>query len=1582
MKKLTKIVTLSSLLVMISGLTAHAFLLPPGPVTPTVDAPTDVAFSLKNVGSTAQMYASQAQTYANNATKAVKSAKKKYMDKFTGFMGGLFKKKEKQAIPGSKTIQKSKIADIYDAESVKKALYTLFLAYPVDCEKDADSFASCVAYQAKAEEFYQDTVIEIYTSVRQLELEMATLEQQTETLKATFSGAGGDGAESGDDENGAWKNAYNAYETMDSILKVAQEVVAMKAQYEAALLLREQVKPAAYISKKERKAKEKAAKEAAKTSAYFREEPVKLASSGRISTSETLVFGQLGIITQADFSLNNKAVTATSAADIENEEDDEDYVYDPTLYGNITFEDAAEPPLASAFEANREKLQELDKIAPLYEKSQEALEVHNLIQALDSYRGIFQNYEQYQKLHAKALEGMVAADQCTIQYLNRYYSDPEKVWKGNIADAAVNDYDARQGISGWAVKAFEIAKSQESLPLEPDDLGTIEINADVDINDISSSNEAEAEFAKQDLSGLANPSQTEQTEKAARESQMISFNIGAEAGQLLAEDQYKSNPQWGKPATRFPIWNDQINFYNQYLDGKYANIKDYLHQLDVSSVIVDLAYTLNDLTVDDERERTNNRSGLDRLSAQLHKEDQAADPSSVMKDMESSRDKLLDQALQNKKSALLPLENRKKNLEAKLDQASTLLSDYSEQLNTIQQNKLTADTGVAVRESQLIYLKERQGEAEDNLIRQTDVEYTEETMETSPEKTENVYSVKRTTSKEKKALFNTDDAVSEYNDKVKKLQFKVQHQNAVSSAEQEAEVSGRQKLMPVEMNSNDNGSVSLYPENGASTLPTVNTNSGQKKSLFRRRPFSDNSTYAPLNTSKYSLSQTLYFGAPYQSSTASSRRAFAKSASLPAETVNYEQEKAKLDAQLDRQIAEETDTETIENELAVEQKTIDAEDITYTKAEHSESKQINLEDSEDMALAKIQLSQNQAESETNEEKAARLKTLIEQKRQDIDQLNQQIKNVETQMEAVETNYISQVQQIEKAYSDKVAEAKKYVEHKRQARKTLDLISYYKDKVGLPVAGVDGLFPPFSLLKILNTATGLTDDAKNYADQLVDEAQKSILNLGEGIYIGQYGNKMTNIHTGLMDKLQSLPVDGLSEFSSAIGGYAQTASIIKPLTSLFQKMMIEQACAKDNCKKVDEDYFVGSYAKERDFMVPKPAPEEYLPPLREMVHFDDVDYDNINKAADGGLTRDGFLNSGAKIPEIWKRILSGKALVDKDIDLQALLSEGGEMPDFMRGGRYPCKLDDQIVDIDNLDGQFRIFTSKALPVKASAEQKAYRPLQMAKMPQCKEISLKSSGGILGKIYVTVEDKIEEVTASAKVATFQEFSAGSLHSELGTLLTASDNGIFFNTAPNTVFTRLSKMAEEVSQDSSSYTANMRDEVYKKTLLNHNQFGNFLTFAEQEISYRQALEELKLSVDETKKILFEQFEKIGFTPKADYNLARQEDYDLTKDNLNRRKNTLVNEGFEEMEAVNAADNPVVEERLDKIKNIFTALRKDKEAYIPLTDATDSGAELDEKIKTEEVNHKVTAEYNKKADEEFEKQLNGYPIPFCAAY
>ena len=1541
MIKFLRIMALSSLLIIFSGKMSEGVLLPPGPVSPTLDAPTDVTFGLKNVGTTAQSVAAQAQAVANEATSKVKSVKKKFMDKFTGFMGGLFQKKEKISLPGTKTVKETEIADIYDADSVKKAMYQLFLAYPVDCDAGPDEFKQCSDYRAKAEEFYQDTVIEIYTTVRQLEEELFTLRQEVDNLSSTFAGgtAGSDGAETGDDENGAWKNAYNAYETMDSILKITQELTAMKIQYEAAQLLRNQIKPAAYVSKEERKAKEKAAEEA-KTSFNQRIKKVKLVSSGKFSHSETLMFGQIGIITQADFALKSDTTDTETTT---TEEDEEEYVYDPSLYGNISFSDASPAPIDSPFAGSEDKIAELDKVTPIYEKAQEAMSVHNLLQSLDSYQEIFKNYEQYKRLHEKSVQAIAIADQCAIQYLGRRYSSPETIWKGTMPDAALNDYDARQGISGWAVKAFELAKSEEAMPVELDDLETMEINTDIDLDDANSTDALQKELEQQNNSGLKNPSQSEEIEKSTRESQMISFNIGAEAAQLLVEDQYKSNPQWGTPTNRFPIWNDQISFYNQYLTGKYENIKDYLHQYDVSTLIVDIAYPLNDLLTENASEKANNRAGLDKLASKIKEEASLANPSAVLEELENNRNELLTQAQKDKEAKITALENQKSVLLQKRDTASELLSQYNEQLNTAQENMLLAQKGIESKNKQLEYLEERRGDMDENIIKQGDITYSTESYEVSPETTTEVNTTTYQEEKGEELLYDTSSVVSEYKDKMNKLNYRAKQQN-------------QQKinLQSTSGTSNPDGSISLYPE-------TNQSQDTQKQNLFRRRPFSENKTYQPTSLSKYSLSRMLYFGAQY-------------------DTFNYEQEKSKLDAELDAKIGATIEYTTQQRENTVSEETQEAVTVEYRDSEKSETETLNMGDTQEMLLAKEERSNYQKEYDENNELTVSLKQQIENKEKEIEALNQQLSSLEANIENEEQNYVSQVQQIETAYNQKLAEAKEYIENKRQAKETLDLISYYKEKIGLPVAGIDGLVPPFSLLQILNIATNLTDDTKGYADQLIDDAKKSIMNLGEEVYIGAYEEEIQKIHENLMTQLEALPVEGLQNYSSSIKTYAKGASIIKPLSSMFQKMMVEEACQNDVCKQTDRDYFVGSYAKSRDFMAPKPSLKEYLPPLREIVHFDDVDSDNIAQTSDGGITKEGFLNSGSRIPEVWKLILRNKAFVDKDIDLKTLLSEGGETATFMRGGRYPCRLDDQIVDIIESSGEFTIYTSKALPLQSSGNDKQYRPADMASMPQCQGISLENGPGIIGKLYITVKDEVENVTAPAKVASFQEYSGTQTHSELGTLLQAKESGLYYNEAPQTVLSRLNQMTGEIN--SSNYEETMQDTVYKNALLDHNQIGNFLSFVEQEISYRQAMEELKLNVDEAKETLFEQFEKIGFEPREDYNLANQEDYDATKETLNRYKNTIITEEAEKLEGINIENNEVVEERVNKIKNIFTALSKDKEAYISITDTTDSGSEFDERLKTEEVNHQVTSEYKKRADEEFEKQINSYPIPFCAAY
>lgn len=1618
-----KIIVLSCLISFGISFSAQAFLLPPGPVSPTLDAPTDVGFTLKNVGSGAQQLAAQAQAFANTQVQNLKALKKKYGEKFTGFMGGIFKKKEKQPIPGSKTIMKSKIADIYDPASVKKAFYTLFLAYPYDCNKNSENQGACLGYREKSEEFYQDTVIEVYTSVRQLETQIPTLEAQVIELSDKLRN-GSDGAESGDDENGVWKNAFNAYDTLDSILKITQEVVAMKAQYEAALGVRDQIVPAPYLTKKERKAKEKASGD--QQSSFFRDETVQVAVLEPVVYEETLAFGQLSAISssslqKADFSLGN---TAADVAEVEEDDGDEEYEYDPDAYGSIGYEEAPAPNISSPFSGNEDKLLELDKIAPLYEKASQAAEVHNLLQSLETYRELFEKYEQYVKLHQKAVDALAKSDQCAIQYLGRYYSDPEKVWSGGDVGTQVNNYDLRSGISGWAIKSYEVAKAEDANKIDTDDFADIPLDMDMDTSNAADLEKTAAELEKQDLKGFADESTAAEAEKINRESTLLSFNIGAQAAEMLAEDQYKKNPQWGQAATKFPIWNDLESFYNQYLDNKYANIKDYLHQYDVNQVIVDIAYKVNDLTVSDPEEKNNNRQGLDKLSARLKAEEESRDPAYVLQNLENNRNKLLEQAESSKEAKLKPLQAQKEQLIAKIDKASQLQDDYNREINQLGQDKQKADRQTQSMQDQIATLEERRGDPEDNTYTATTISSDEYEVEISPETTRDEYSVTTEYNEQTTEVIN-EGRINERQELVRSLQYqndraKMLKEKAASQDQTtyQTKTITRQQLIPIDVQSNSDGSVSLYPETEEPATPA--------RTLFRQRPALDKTSALPDVIIHYASDQPILLGAGIVSAAdvdnlrPVARRAFGRadaavvenvqeisslqpamykkiteteqvrvpvntvSESVNIEPVNAVQQLSAFDAS--GSDTQEVTTYSSDSRVELQEVTQDAVKLKVRGLEEKDTVVINRDDSEQMSLAKYNLVTSLEASENAKEDKEALQNLANQKAEEIKKLETQLEAVEKKIAAVEESHIANVQKIEDAYNAKLKEAQEYIASKRQAKQTLDLISYYKDKIGLPVVNpITGIKQAFSLMEVLNTSTGLTTETKSYADQLVDEAKSKMYNLGDDLYLASGHGQVVNIHSDLMEKLKDMPGEELANYSTSIARFSKETDIMKPLSSIFQKLLIEKACANDSCKQADSEYFVGAYAKERDFTAPKSVPEEYLPPLREFVHFDDVDYENIPKLADGAIAKESFLNSGAKIPQIWKLLLNGKAFVEKDVDLAALLKQGGEMPSFMRGGRYPCKLDDKIVDVDNLDGQFHIYSSEALP--KNDPNRSYRPAAMAKMPQCLDIeieggSLNSLGGLFGKLYYTVRDKVEDVTAPAKVSDFSTYGSGQIGSELGTLLKYTGNGLYFNEAPQTVFTRLSQAAEEQSNENSSYQTNLKDEVYKKTMLQNNQIGNFLRFVEQETSFRQAKEELALSIEEAKADLFDKFKDVGFTPSESFNLALQSDYDLAWDNLMRLRNNLLNEAAEGKSGVNAAGNEVAEERLKKIENLITALRKDKNAYINISDVTPAGAELDEMIKTEEANHKVTGEYKKKADEAFEKQLNGFPVPFCAAY
>lgn len=1438
----------------------------PGPFTPTVDAPTDAGFSIKSVGATLSSASSSAVSFMKEQVQAAKAAKKAYEDQFTGMLPKK-ERKERKNVPGSKTIKETKVCNIYKPASVKKAFYKLFLAYP------SDRTEVKTAYRRKSQAFYEDTVIEMYASVRELEKELEALKVKIAGLTDTLLGGGGDGAETGDDNNGAWKNAYIAYDTLNELLQITEELTAMKAQLDAAIALRDFVQPADYVGKK---------------TSWLADEKIKVASAPfrvKKSGAEVLAFAQVStsmiqmsgssekfdpsgqIVDKASYRLRQEELAAgrseaiglitgkTSPAASQKTEageegDYENYEYDPETQGAVKFETSVAPDTESPFAGNRAKLEELNKLDDLYTDAKQALEIHNLMQSLKNYQDMFKKYDDIVKLHNRSLEMLKASDQCVIRYLGRYYDDPEKVWAGGPIGDNVSEYALRSGISGWAVAAFEAAKEEQTNAMDTDSVQEIEVDADIDTGDLSNLEENKKRIEEQDLSNTMDPQKKAESEKTNREAALLAWKIGAEAAKSLAEDQYSSSPKWGRPKEKFPIWRDQKNFYNQYIDGKYENMKNYLNMLDFGNIALNIAQELNKDTESSEirQYNTNELNKLAALLERMGKEEKTDENAAEASNLSSARSREISEAQRRRDEALKPLQEKKEALEKDLSAAAEALKSYNERINQLKNEALEAEASAEVMTDQLEYLDDVEG---------GEIENTE------------TYIVKDTETVEKAIA-----PVSETED-----------------------------------------------GNAAEPQPQI-------KSLRR----------------KFKSSYLLERGAG-----GSEILAFAAMTGI-------------ADDALDLQT--KTYTRTVEHEMEIVNEE-DSVQQTYTKEVINSSR-------EKTAAA-------EAEVKSLQEKAAVMKGKISD-------LQAQITLVQQQIDRINGDYAEEVRKIENKHNSGLSRLIEKIRKNRENSSedssvvSSTLLGLYKSEIESSKIG--DLIGTSHVKSILGKSDAMIADTKNYAAQAIEKAKEDIYKLGDDLYLPKSNSLVVQRHKELIEELKNIPLQQLADSSSAIKAASGKTAVTGALTTLFQQVLLEKACADKRCETPDDEYFVGLPEKDRDFSAPKAAPAIYLPPLREVFHFDDADYKNVYKTADGFITKDGLLNYGGEIPAVWKLILRDKAFVEKDVDMEKLTEGEGKELFLMRGGRLPCRSEGKVLDVDPYTGQYMVLGKLnyggigALQTPTSVE---YDLLSDRRLPNCQEIGLIRHAGILSRFEHSVEDYQADTKGPASIQKTEKDPDGG---ELGTLVKFSENGLKFTDKQEEVFARIEKIEEESSAENSSYKKNLKDELYQRAPYDTNQFGDFLNFVELEMTYRQTMEELSAGIEEAKATLNEALQKVGFSPSEQFNLSTAADFELARSNLDRAKNRLVNDAFSRIAEVDVTDNEVVEERLNNIKSIFTALRKDKDELIALSEVSPSDSELDEQIKTEEVNQSVVGEYGKKADEEFQKQLNSFKRPYCAAY
>lgn len=615
---------------------------------PVVGVPVDAS----DVPHTVESGIGQAKTVKTQVSDVKTNIWQAIKDRVSNLFTG---KASKKTLPGTTEIVESDFVNIYSEAEIYKRVYELFYTFP---SSDLDE-QRC--YRKLAALMYKDVSLEAYTVARELDTRLnGEIRLQVESLSTTLV-EGGDGADPADNNNSTYNNNYNAYQAIDSILAVIQEVTAIKAQLAAAKAMKNEIQPV-YTPK---------------TSWNF-EKGLKLASRDVRSSSQQLAFAQIRT-PNAPILVSGKKSRATSLA--------EEYL----AKEEVAFDSAPVPE--ETVNPAGDKLAELEKIEPVHDKMRKALDAHNLIKQLGQFKNIQKQYKQVVERHEQMLKNLKKADDVSIIYLSRYYSDPMNAWSGIDLGSTPNEHSLRKGISGWSVNAFELVKAAEVSPVQMDDFRDINYDESLSSSDINSVVPQGEKISEQEVF-FKEPSKEEKYEENARAIQLIKWNVGAKAAQLLADEQSK----WGKVSKPFSVWNDVKSFYGQYLNGKYNNIADYLEAVPNSEIKNQIAKALNDdkLKRDGQDEASINARALDKIAELAKVRDQKIvlldnQLDEKRKEIEASRSEALRAADADYAQKLKGIrDNRAQataeldNLVAKIDASKADLKKQQSQLHQLQ----------------------------------------------------------------------------------------------------------------------------------------------------------------------------------------------------------------------------------------------------------------------------------------------------------------------------------------------------------------------------------------------------------------------------------------------------------------------------------------------------------------------------------------------------------------------------------------------------------------------------------------------------------------------------------------------------------------------------------------------------------------------------------------------------------------------------------------------------------------------------------------------------------------------------------
>ena len=562
---------------------AFAFIPPPGPISPVFDPINDVIETGKALMKKFRTVADQVQYYKDEALNAIKSAQNFLnMDLSES---PLQKEEDTPVLAAAKEVIESDLGDVNNKEDVAGIFEKLFLNYPMDLIESFPSKQKEVIlkkYHDKSVEFSNDSMMELYLTIRDLEENrLPAMKKELDELSDCFvAGKSGNStlcksSSDSDEELGNRVNKYKLSELEDTYVRMYEELTALKIQYETGLALQEGLSP-------------------------FNEEDA----------------------LDADSTGDKEASIRATAESMKSM--------------GLNLEQALPFKEKTPFEGAQDNLTALPILDAIYDLLSEAQYLHNTKQQLPNLRRPFLEYEKMEALHQIAVSKVVESNKKSRDYFKNYYKDADGLWFGdncelreeyvgrvcpfitgcrNVKEYVKSyvtvvlcsngvfqpiEYDKLRGLSGHAYALYTDSKVEQVLSLNDTDeednsqnqiagVAVIDMDMDTTTPDVGEELDVKSMVGGGDLTKEGD---NEYAEAAVREQELNRWQIGSIEATRVGAAMNSGETKYGL-ATKYPLWQDEKRFFDQYLREKYKNMELHFNNPIIAKPVFDLAAQMN-----------------------------------------------------------------------------------------------------------------------------------------------------------------------------------------------------------------------------------------------------------------------------------------------------------------------------------------------------------------------------------------------------------------------------------------------------------------------------------------------------------------------------------------------------------------------------------------------------------------------------------------------------------------------------------------------------------------------------------------------------------------------------------------------------------------------------------------------------------------------------------------------------------------------------------------------------------------------------------------------------------------------------